>query len=348
MKNQAHYTLLQVDQPQAVEAYLRERAWLDLGESVQQLSPAGEGNMNLTLRVTTGSRTFVVKQSRPWVEKYPSIPAPEDRVLMEAKFYQSVSHFGEIAERMPRLLDCDEKNFVALLEDLGETADFTDLYNDGLASFAPLHELCQWLAALHGAEFDLETRQCLENVEMRKLNHEHLYCYPLRHGNGLDLDAITPGLAAAAAELKGDAAYFSAVAELGVRYLENGPSLLHGDFYPGSWVRYTTAQGEASSDDVWVIDPEFCFFGPAEFDLGILVGHLLLAGRSPGLVDEVFANYRGAASFNRELALRFAGMEIMRRLIGVAQLPLIADLAQKEALLATSRELVLRPESFIR
>ena len=34
-------------------------------------------------------------------------------------------------------------------------------------------------------------------------------------------------------------------------------------------------------------------------------------------------------------------MEIMRRLIGVAQLPLAADLSRKEALLATSRELVL-------
>ena len=31
----------------------------------------------------------------------------------------------------------------------------------------------------------------------------------------------------------------------------------------------------------------------------------------------------------------------MRRLIGVAQLPLAADLPRKEALLATSRELVL-------
>ena len=75
---------------------------------------------------------------------------------------------------------------------------------------------------------------------------------------------------------------------------------------------------------------------------------MLLSGRSPTLFYEVFAGYRGAASFNRELALRFAGMEIMRRLIGVAQLPLIADLAQKEALLATSRELLLRPESFFR
>ena len=41
-----------------------------------------------------------------------------------------------------------------------------------------------------------------------------------------------------------------------------------------------------------------------------------------------------------------AGMEIMRRLIGVAQLPLSADLARKEALLQLVRTLVLEPEAF--
>ena len=32
---------------------------------------AGDGNMNCTVRVTTGTGTLIVKQSRPWVEKYP-------------------------------------------------------------------------------------------------------------------------------------------------------------------------------------------------------------------------------------------------------------------------------------
>ena len=81
--------------------------------------------MNLTLRVDTGQRSFIVKQSRPWVEKYPTISAPQDRVLTEATFYQAVSHCGEIAERMPRLLGRDQENRVALFEDLGATAEFS-------------------------------------------------------------------------------------------------------------------------------------------------------------------------------------------------------------------------------
>ena len=56
--------------------YLHEQAWIDSSDAVRDLAPAGEGNMNCTLRVTTNARTFVLKQSRPWVEKYPDIPHP--------------------------------------------------------------------------------------------------------------------------------------------------------------------------------------------------------------------------------------------------------------------------------
>ena len=91
-----------------------------------------------------------------------------------------------------------------------------------------------------------------------------MFALPLREANGLDLDAYTttPGLEAAVAPLRADAAYGQAVAALGERYLlGEGESLLHGDFFPGSFLQ--TAAG------VRVIDPEFCFCGDAELDLGV-------------------------------------------------------------------------------
>ena len=78
-----------------------------------------------------------------------------------------------------------------------------------------------------------------------------------------------------------------------------------------------------------------------EFDVGIIVGHLVLAGRPLELAQSVVAHYGASPSLSCSLALQFVGMEIMQRLIGVSQLPLAADLPRKEALLATSRELVL-------
>ena len=74
----------------SVTAFLGGRGWLVPGERVETLDRAGEGNMNCVMRVRTSERTFILKQSRPWVEKYPGIAAPWDRTLVEAAFYRQV------------------------------------------------------------------------------------------------------------------------------------------------------------------------------------------------------------------------------------------------------------------
>jgi len=164
---------------------------------------------------------------------------------------------------------------------------------------------------------------------MRVLNHEHQYDFPLRTYNGLELDKITAGLAARAELLKTDKKCGDQVAQLGTAYLADGAALVHGDFFPGSWLR--------SSRGVAIIDPEFCFLGAAEYDLGVFLAHLELTGARKhwALVKE---RYTGKIDWT--LAGAFAGAELMRRLIGVAQLPLTADLKQKSAWLDQSRELL--------
>jgi 5-methylthioribose kinase len=320
-----------------VENYLRDAGWIASTETVASIDRAGDGNMNLVLRVALEERSFILKQSRPWCEKYPHIPAPERRILVEAAFYRAVSGIPAVAAMMPRLMAVDEANRVVQLEDLGDGAGFTSLYDDGGSGLALLPELCRWLFALHSAEFPASVRERLANMDMRRLNHEYLYVLPLLTGNGLELDRITPGLQAAANRLKANKTYVRRIAELGDLYLRNGPRLLHGDYFPGSWLRHSTG--------VRIIDPEFCFFGPPEYDVGVFIGHLILARRPPVFARAVFEHYTPSFAFDRPLAWQYAGMEIMRRLIGVAQLPMSAPIAVKRQLLRLSEELVLEPKS---
>jgi 5-methylthioribose kinase len=94
-----------------------------------------------------------------------------------------------------------------------------------------------------------------------------------------------------------------------------------------------------------IIDPEFCFLGTPAFDVGFMTGHLYMADQPAELIDRFFSLYRdkagGTSSEFFTLARQFAGCEIMRRLIGVAQLPLTCGLEKKEQLLELSRDLVL-------
>jgi 5-methylthioribose kinase len=122
-----------------------------------------------------------------------------------------------------------------------------------------------------------------------------------------------------------------------VLYLTDGPALVHGDYFPGSWLR--TDRG------VKIIDPEFCFLGSAAFDLGTFVAHLYLSRHPPATAEAVLESYRVRSGTDDALlpvARQLAGIEIMRRLIGVAQIPgLDATLDEKRNWLRTSVDLVL-------
>ena len=89
---------------------------------------------------------------------------------------------------------------------------------------------------------------------------------------------------------------------------------------------------------VVIIDPEFAFIGPPEFDIGVLIAHFTFAGVAQMQLMMALANYNAPAGFSIPLAWAFAGAEVVRRLLGVAQLPLAADLATKQNRLATARQ----------
>jgi 5-methylthioribose kinase len=325
--------------PEELAAHLRRKGLLADGEAIRAVGRAGEGNMNLTLRVVTSDRSFILKQARPWVEKYPQIPAPVDRALVEVEFYEAAALAPEVSRAMPRLLGADRESRLLLLEDLGDSHDLTGLYGGEALDREDLEALVAYLVALHAGAARWEQRRVFENREMRALNHEHIFRLPLAPDNGLDLDAFTPGLAETAAPLRENAAYVARVTALGEDYLADGDTLVHGDYFPGSWLR--------APGGVAVIDPEFCFLGPRAFDVGFMLGHLHLAGEPEETREALLSLYAERAGVAESeigpSSRRFAGVEIMRRLIGVAQLPLECGIERKGALLRLSRDLVLGP-----
>lgn len=326
---------LDPDQPEPLFAYLVRYGLVSPDESIVSCSPAGEGNMNRTVRLRTSAQSLVIKQARPWVEKYPQFEAPWDRARREIEFYRLTESHPAVAAAMPRLLHADPDARLLVLSDLGTAGDYTDLYRGATLAPSELERLAVWLAALHRLS---SPAAALTNREMRALNHAHLFVIPLQPGSGPDLDRIQPGLRDTARPFLEDASLRSAVLDLGHRaYLADGPSLLHGDFFPGSLVR--------TPDGPCVIDPEFAFEGFPEFDLGVFVAHLALARQPESSAPAFLQAYATAAPVvDRTLVRQLAGVEILRRLLGYAQLPLPAGIPFRQVLLARAHRLVLDPE----
>ena len=314
------------DQPAATQSYLKAQGLLQPEETLAGTTKAGEGNMNVTLLVTTNQRRFILKQARPYVAKFPDIPAPIERIDVEHRYLQATNDDPALAYHHPKVLHYDKANHTLLLEYLAEARDATYVYNkDGDFTKAQLRELLRYLSALHR----LSVSDFPPNRELRQLNHAHIFDLPFRPDNGFPLDDLFPALAGVARPYQNDDALRNKVKQLGERYLADGRQLIHGDFYPGSFM----TRGE----EVFVIDGEFAHRGLPEFDLGVLMAHLLLAKSEPERLAQLDKDYAKPATFDAKLTRQFCYVEVMRRLIGIAQLPLDLTLPERQSLLEQAR-----------
>jgi len=314
------------NQLETINTYLQDQKWLDDNETVESVEKPGEGNMNFTLRCrTSNNRTFIIKQSRDFVEKFPQVPAPEERVLREAEFYEIIKKNPDLSSRTPEILAVDEENNIILMEDLGESSDYTFLYQEGKnLSEAELKEIMHFIADLH-THFTTETcSKIIHNNEMRKLNHEHIFKFPFMKDNGMNLDDVMPGLEAVKQDIINNDALQLALKHLGDLYLANGKHLLHGDYFLGSWLN--------TKSGLKIIDPEFCFFGPKEFEIGVCMAHLYLAEQPYAIIQKAMDFYKEKTPFDDVLMMKFMAVEMMRRILGLAQLPINQTLEERKAL----------------
>ena len=84
--------------------FFQENKIINKNEKILEIEKPGEGNMNLVLRIKTNERSFIVKQSREFVQKYPQILAPIERVEVEAYFYKTIEKNKILSDKMPRIL----------------------------------------------------------------------------------------------------------------------------------------------------------------------------------------------------------------------------------------------------
>lgn len=318
---------------QELTIYLQSLNFIGQNAEVLSATIPGEGNMNYTLRINTDEGSLIVKQANAYVQKYPQIPAPPQRVLAEATFYLTIKNNKMVAEMMPQFIGVDAQNFILGIQDLGNAKDATSLYKkEDCLSVNEIEKLCNYLNELHNNFKKKEENELMANRELRTLNHEHIFVYPFMEDNGFDLDNIQVGLQKIALIYKKDESLKQKAFALGKKYMADGDTLLHGDFYPGSWLK--------TGEVIKVIDPEFCFYGSGEFDLGVMQGHFYLAGEEKTIIEKQMEFYKKPQSFDEELYQQFTGIEIIRRLIGLAQLPLSLNLYEKKNLLQMATKMI--------
>ncbi len=294
------------------------------------------GNMNLALRLyLDDEKTIFCKQGRPWVEKFPSVAAPVGRTSFEGWFFETLANTS-VEINSPAVLDNIKKDQILLLSDLGSTHDGIELYKNARKQdfIAPL----EYLSKLHSIDTPALDPPYKNNLAMRELNAFHMYEFPFTEP-GYDFVAenlpALKGIHAQATQAALQNETTNKIRELYVRPCKGKKALLHGDFYPGSWIY-------DQQNHFYCIDPEFGFVGPREFDLGVFLAHANFCGIDVNS-EEFLSPYLSVHSGVKiKDTYHFAGLETLRRLYGLAQLPLSASHKQKEAWTRQAMEWVQR------
>jgi 5-methylthioribose kinase len=277
----------------------------------------------------------MLKQAGPWPEEHPQSSAPLERANVERCFYQRIAALPEVAAAMPRLLAADQASGCLLFEDLGADEDLCSSYRRDELSSEELRALGRYLRHLHSAASTQRWAE-LENRRTRELHHQRVFVAPYRPVEGVDLDGFEPGLERAATSLRNDSNLRQRVVALGERYLAGGSTLVHGEFWPGAWVR--------TSLGIRIVDPELCGFGDPELDLGVAIAHLVLSRHALGAEQELIEAAVDPAPdllVHEALVAQYAGTEVIRRLIGAEQLPLVPTSGFRASMLDRARVAIL-------
>jgi len=308
-----------------IQKLLESLGWIS-DEHIAKVTIPGEGNMNVVLRIKTDKRSFILKQSRPFVQKYPDLPAPLERIDVEYQFYKATEKV--IADHSATIVNYAPDHHLMMIADLGDCEDMVSIYAEKSITEQEVINLVNIAERIHAQS---PPNNYPQNLELRQLNHQHIFELPFIMDNGFHLDDIQSGLQELSLPYKRDDQLKSVVNELGEKYLAQGTELIHGDYYPGSWMR--------ANDKIYIIDSEFSFIGFKEFDLGVMVGHLIMTSSNLEYLNLVTDSYISAC--DGKLVSQIAGVEIMRRLIGLAQLPLERTLNEKADLLSAARKMIL-------
>ena len=235
----------------------------------------GDGNLNLVFIVEGGSGGVVVKQALPYVRLVgDSWPLPLKRSFFE--YHALTRQEARNPGSAPQIFHFDETQALIVMEYLSPHI----ILRRGLIAGHQYPKIGRDLGLFmartlfRGSDFHMETRQrkadlalFADNVELCDITESLVFSDPYfdakmnRH--------TSPQLDGLVAELRADRDLKVEAQRLKHLFTANAETLVHGDLHTGS-IMVTEA-------DTRMIDPEFAFYGPMAFDVGMALANFWMS-----------------------------------------------------------------------
>ncbi len=237
----------------------------------------GDGNLNYVFIIKSiehPKKALILKQAVPYLrcvgEEY---PLSRERMTFEIR---ALEQFSKIASSfIPKLYHTSEEMSCVIMEYL----DKHIIMREGMIqktiypNFA--EQISTYLAQnlFKTSSLHLDSTQKRElinkfnsNTQLCKLTEDFVFTFAFMEHETNDEYANNHKLAK---ELFEDIKFKKAVLNYKYKFMTQSDALLHGDLHTGSIM--------LNEEETYVIDPEFAFVGPFGFDIGALIGNLIMS-----------------------------------------------------------------------
>jgi 5-methylthioribose kinase len=239
-----------------------------------KIDEVGDGNLNLVYTVSSNSGDIIVKQALPYVRLVgDSWPLPLSRSFYEHEVL--VRQAKRDPGSVPQIFYFNKVQAIIAMEMLlphvilrkkliaGE-------YVDGLAQ--RLGKFCA-RTAFRGSDLSLQTADKKSdtalfqgNLALMGITESLVFTEPYF---AAEMNHHTDGLDPIVKILRSDVEMKSVAQTMLLKFTANTETLCHGDLHSGSVM--------CTDNETKVIDPEFGFYGPMGFDIGMLISNYLMA-----------------------------------------------------------------------
>lgn len=251
------------------------RARIGKDTSAWKVREVGDGNLNLVFIVEGASGAAVVKQALPYVRLVgDSWPLPLKRSFFE--YHALTRQEARAPGSVPAIYHFDEGQALIIMEYLSPHIILRRALIEGQQLPNIARDIGLFMARtlfrgsdLHMAAKDRKADLALfaDNVELCDITENLVFSDPYfdarmnRH--------TSPQLDDLVAELRADRDLKVEAQRLKHIFAANAETLLHGDLHSGS-IMVTDTQTR-------MIDPEFAFYGPMAFDVGMLLANFWMS-----------------------------------------------------------------------
>jgi 5-methylthioribose kinase len=249
---------------------------LDQGESVDalEISEIGDGNLNFVYAIRSPRKSLILKQAVPYLrvvgEDYPL-----SRIRMSFEIGALEAERALCPQYVPEIYYSSHDMSLVVMQNLDRHRILRGEMIDRVVFPHLADHISTFLAdtLFYTSDFYLDAAQKKEhvkkfiNIELCKITEDFIFTHPYEDN---ETNAYNPRLDMAhVKKFRENRDVKSAVLEMKYKFMTEAQALLHGDLHSGSIM--------LNQEETYVIDPEFAFYGPMAFDVGIYLANLIMA-----------------------------------------------------------------------